>query len=567
MATKFSPPKEDREQATEFARRRSFSPYVAVTYPGSGPRMQTVELTLRGTTIGTMVKHFSRGKHVSTTYFLPPFHGDPLAHLPKHRGEAVEHPAPIAGRILRDSDALQEKLGIELLRGEVITLDGEVYEVGQFAGSKVELWRQGERKARTGPEKHEAGKNPKIATGSGPWTVYHEVHRPLGQPDFHHHRFATKKLAESHARQLSLVESGRYITVHHRGLEVSEWYKGTTPREPGWAGGYRPHGRTMGPERAEKHESGRNPMIYTIRNANKKVVAKIVEGKPGEKIRVTSYDDLGRAYTHNEKSLFDAAAHVGGRGATVSGGWEDLEPSSRLLLQRWSAAKHESGRNPLTLGERAKMRLGVLSPAAARSANSREKDLFRSHTGEIQRLAESVEACRRCEHGAEKRALKQLALARKTLEGLTKLAKYRSDPDVAEASLKAFRRQIAAAEGVLTGKKPAAIVKRDPKAGRGRHSKFGEYEEAQVHESENNPRVSRTHPRRREVAVFKAHSSSRATAVAAKLRKAGHDSAVIGGYGGRTVVIDTPTRGTKGGSLSAADAALRAKIRVLVGKK
>jgi len=316
-----------------------------------------------------------------------------------------------------------------------------------------------------------------------------------------------------------------------------------------------------------KHEAGKNPMIYTIRNANKKVVAKIVEGKPGEKIRVTSYDDLGRAYTHNEKSLFDAAAHVGGRGATVSGGWEDLEPSSRLLLQRWSAAKHESGRNPLTLGERAKMRLGVLSPAAARSANSREKDLFRSHTGEIQRLAESVEACRRCEHGAEKRALKQLALARKTLEGLTKLAKYRSDPDVAEASLKAFRRQIAAAEGVLTGKKPAAIVKRDPKAGRGRHSKFGEYEEAQVHESENNPRVSRTHPRRREVAVFKAHSSSRATAVAAKLRKAGHDSAVIGGYGGRTVVIDTPTRGTKGGSLSAADAALRAKIRVLVGKK
>ena len=323
----------------------------------------------------------------------------------------------------------------------------------------------------------------------------------------------------------------------------------------------------QGETSAAKHESGRNPMIYTIRNANKKVVAKIVEGKPGEKIRVTSYDDLGRAYTHNEKSLFDAAAHVGGRGATVSGGWEDLEPSSRLLLQRWSAAKHESGQNPLTLGERAKMRLGVLSPAAARSANSREKDLFRSHTGEIQRLAESVEACRRCEHGAEKRALKQLALARKTLEGLTKLAKYRSDPDVAEASLKAFRRQIAAAEGVLTGKKPAAIVKRDPKAGRGRHSKFGEYEEAQVHESENNPRVSRTHPRRREVAVFKAHSSSRATAVAAKLRKAGHDSAVIGGYGGRTVVIDTPTRGTKGGSLSAADAALRAKIRALVGKR
>ena len=277
--------------------------------------------------------------------------------------------------------------------------------------------------------------------------------------------------------------------------------------------------------------------------------------------------EIGSVYRHSEPRPGVRAFDEVSTGLPVSAPNYGSRHVGSPALQWLVEQAHERGENPLTLGERAKMRLGVLSPAAARSANSREKDLFRSHTGEIQRLAESVEACRRCEHGAEKRALKQLALARKTLEGLTKLAKYRSDPDVAEASLKAFRRQIAAAEGVLTGKKPAAIVKRDPKAGRGRHSKFGEYEEAQVHESENNPRVSRTHPRRREVAVFKAHSSSRATAVAAKLRKAGHDSAVIGGYGGRTVVIDTPTRGTKGGSLSAADAALRAKIRVLVGKK
>jgi hypothetical protein len=281
-----------------------------------------------------------------------------------------------------------------------------------------------------------------------------------------------------------------------------------------------------------------------------------------------SYDDEAEALREAEK-LKRSPWFEGDRVRVITRDGELVRQSKNKKESR--AKKHESGRNPLTLGERAKMRLGVLSPAAARSANSREKDLFRSHTGEIQRLAESVEACRRCEHGAEKRALKQLALARKTLEGLTKLAKYRSDPDVAEASLKAFRRQIAAAEGVLTGKKPAAIVRHSPPPSRkksaGRHRKFGTYEEAEVHESENNPRVSRTHPRRREVTVFKAHSPSRATAVAAHLRKSGHDSAVIGGYGGRTVVIDTPTRGTKGGSLSAADAALRAKIRLLVGKE
>jgi hypothetical protein len=236
------------------------------------------------------------------------------------------------------------------------------------------------------------------------------------------------------------------------------------------------------------------------------------------------------------------------------------------------AERHESGRNPLTLGERAKMRLGVLSPAAARAANSREKDLFRSHTGEIQRLAESVEACRRCEHGAEKRALKQLALARKSLEALTKLAKYRSDPDVAEASLKAFRRQIAAAEGVLTGKKPSAIVRRSPpstpsRSQKGRHRKFGEYEEAQVHESENNPSVARKHPRRREVAVFKAKSPSRAKVAAAQLRKAGHNSYVVGNYGRKTLVVDMTGGRRRPGNPGAVDAALRAKIRSLVGKK
>jgi len=87
--TKFTPVRESKEDATEFSRRRNFSPYVEVSYPSSGPRMQTVELQLRGKTIGTAVKMFQRGKHVSTNYFLPKFEGDPLAHLPVSRRETV----------------------------------------------------------------------------------------------------------------------------------------------------------------------------------------------------------------------------------------------------------------------------------------------------------------------------------------------------------------------------------------------------------------------------------------------------------------------------------------------
>jgi hypothetical protein len=48
------------------------------------------------------------------------------------------------GRIVRRVDPIQEKLGIELLRGGLIELDGEVYRVGGLldGGDKVELWRE-----------------------------------------------------------------------------------------------------------------------------------------------------------------------------------------------------------------------------------------------------------------------------------------------------------------------------------------------------------------------------------------------------------------------------------------
>ena len=68
-----------------------------------------------------------------------------------YRRSGMERPrrhAPNAGkrrgRIVRKVDPLQEKLGVELLMGDLITLDGTVYLVGGFldGGQKVELWRE-----------------------------------------------------------------------------------------------------------------------------------------------------------------------------------------------------------------------------------------------------------------------------------------------------------------------------------------------------------------------------------------------------------------------------------------
>jgi len=85
------------------------------------------------------------------------------------------------------------------------------------------------------------------------------------------------------------------------------------------------------------------------------------------------------------------------------------------------------------------------------------------------------------------------------------------------------------------------------------------------HERGENPRVKKG--RRREVAVFKAKSPSKAKAAAAQLRKAGHNSYVVGNYGRKTLVVDMTGGRRTPGNPGAVDAALRAKIRSLVGKK
>jgi hypothetical protein len=175
---------------------------------------------------------------------------------------------------------------------------------------------------------------------------------------------------------------------------------------------------------------------------------------------------------------------------------------------RWNkGAKHEAGRNPLTIGERAKIRLKVLSPEAARNATSREKTLLREHTSAVSELKEAIEACKRCDRGAEKKAQKHLKEAKKSLEALERLAHYRSGPEIAAANIKRFRSELSRAESTLHGatKESSAAPKSsrsEPKTRRMRERQHedveesgertlrsGELSRAAKHEAGNNPRT------------------------------------------------------------------------------
>ena len=63
---------------------------------------------------------------------------------PPPRKSVPSRPGPKrrTGRIVVALEPLQAKLDDELLKGDFITLNGEVYLVGNFVGDKVELWRQ-----------------------------------------------------------------------------------------------------------------------------------------------------------------------------------------------------------------------------------------------------------------------------------------------------------------------------------------------------------------------------------------------------------------------------------------
>jgi len=62
---------------------------------------------------------------------------DPIASKPER-----QKTKRIAGRILVLTDWLQEVLDAEILRGDIIKYEGEAYQVGNFIGDKVELWRE-----------------------------------------------------------------------------------------------------------------------------------------------------------------------------------------------------------------------------------------------------------------------------------------------------------------------------------------------------------------------------------------------------------------------------------------
>jgi hypothetical protein len=63
---------------------------------------------------------------------------------PPPRRSAPSRPGPKrrVGRKMVSIDWLQGQLDDEVLRGDTVSLDGEVYRVGNFIGDKVELWRE-----------------------------------------------------------------------------------------------------------------------------------------------------------------------------------------------------------------------------------------------------------------------------------------------------------------------------------------------------------------------------------------------------------------------------------------
>jgi hypothetical protein len=117
------------------------------------------------------------------------------------------------------------------------------------------------------------------------------------------------------------------------------------------------------------------------------------------------------------------------------------------------ARKHLRGSNPLTVGERARMKVGALPPKKARAALKREREALGEHVGRARSLGESIEACRRCEPGAERKAKAELVKAKKALKDVEKLARYSYDDDIADQTMKRLRESIAAAETELSGTK------------------------------------------------------------------------------------------------------------------
>lgn len=173
---------------------------------------------------------------------------------------------------------------------------------------------------------------------------------------------------------------------------------------------------------AERHESGKNPAV---------------------KKEAGPYSDPSAAHERSLKLQSAGAKNIFIK--KTSRGW------MIHYVEYVSASKHESGKNPLTIGERAKLKLKVLSPEAARVATNREKALLREHGDAVLKLKDGIEACKRCERGAEKKAAKHLKEAKKSLESLERLAHYRSGPEIAAANIKRFRAELGRAEGILHG--------------------------------------------------------------------------------------------------------------------
>jgi hypothetical protein len=229
--------------------------------------------------------------------------------------------------------------------------------------------------------------------------------------------------------------------------------------------------------KAKKHESGDNPSRHEDPSTQKFRVGEEVESgyqkKRGtiEKVEWSTtfgnwtYLLVGKAATYPEWGAgangriwivesdlrrSQASHHESGSQSS-----EDRERFGRKhgypgeTPEAFRARRHEGGGNPLTLSEKLRIRTKTLSPAAAREAFRREKRLMEGFIAEVKRLGQAVEACQRCDAGAERHARVALKHARKSLAAAERLAQYRHDKETSESLIKTLEAKIAEAEKIL----------------------------------------------------------------------------------------------------------------------
>jgi len=310
-----------------------------------------------------------------------------------------------------------------------------------------------------------------------------EFYRRRNMPNVDARIISSDRSQDIYLNHHQLGEIGSMHKSYKRGRHVSTMYI-LRPME--------------GDTRASKHESGgnpstRTPLIETYLDNNTRLMVPDRIIPPRSDYTYTAARGTSAslvAFLHGKSVGFVDTRALGFENAKE---WmvatTGHKTADEIRKEAWlrggpplppSLQKHESGRNPLTLSEKLRIRTHTLSPAAAREAFRREKRLMESFIAEVRRLSEAVSACQRCDPGAERHAKTALKRARKSLVAAERLAAYRHDKETSESLIRTLEAKIEEAEKVLGEKETERGRANSERAAAARGEK---------HEAGGNPRV------------------------------------------------------------------------------